>query len=287
MNELMFRGTQTVSSLEVAEMVEKRHDHLLRAIDTYIEYLTNDVEPKLGDNGKINILEYFIETESEVAVGFGVRKDRAFEITKKGCEFIANKMTGQKGTQFTATYIEKFHAMKDTLQSQNSDSLDFQDLTPQLQFMINTERKQKELEVKLNTQQQELSVVSEKVDNMKNIIALNPNNWRTETAHLINRMAEIAGGFEHISAIRQEIYNLLDLRMRTNMKIRLSNMRKTAAENGMSESKRKNIKILDVIANDPKLIEGFIAIVKERAIKFGVELSGDVIPIEKELTHNL
>ena len=283
MNELILKGTQTISSVEVAEWIEKEHKHLLRDIDGYIENLTGLGKSKVGLSDKINVLEYFIEGTYES----GTRSYRMYEITKKGCELIAHKMTGQKGTQFTATYIEKFHAMKDTLQSQNSDSLDFQDLTPQLQFMINTERKQKELEVKLNTQQQELSVVSEKVDNMKNIIALNPNNWRTETAHLINRMAEIAGGFEHISAIRQEIYNLLDLRMRTNMKIRLSNMRKTAAENGMSESKRKNIKILDVIANDPKLIEGFIAIVKERAIKFGVELSGDVIPIEKELTHNL
>lgn len=32
---------------------------------------------------------------------------------KKGCEFIAHKMTGQKGTEFTARYINRFHEMED------------------------------------------------------------------------------------------------------------------------------------------------------------------------------
>ena len=36
-----------------------------------------------------------------------------FQITKKGCEFIAHKLTGQKGTEFTARYINRFHEMED------------------------------------------------------------------------------------------------------------------------------------------------------------------------------
>lgn len=35
-----------------------------------------------------------------------------FLVTKKGCEFIAHKMTGQKGTEFTARYINRFHEME-------------------------------------------------------------------------------------------------------------------------------------------------------------------------------
>jgi hypothetical protein len=36
-------------------------------------------------------------------------------VTKKGCEFIAHKLTGQKGTEFTAWYINRFHEMEDEL----------------------------------------------------------------------------------------------------------------------------------------------------------------------------
>lgn len=35
-----------------------------------------------------------------------------FNVTRKKCEFIANKLTGQKGTEFTARYVNKFHELE-------------------------------------------------------------------------------------------------------------------------------------------------------------------------------
>lgn len=40
------------------------------------------------------------------------KKYPCYKITKKGCEFIAHKLTGVKGTEFTAKYINKFHEME-------------------------------------------------------------------------------------------------------------------------------------------------------------------------------
>ena len=37
---------------------------------------------------------------------------QCFDVTKKGCEFIAHKLTGIKGTEFTAKYIDRFHTME-------------------------------------------------------------------------------------------------------------------------------------------------------------------------------
>ena len=36
-------------------------------------------------------------------------------VTKKGCELIAHKLTGTKGTEFTAKYIDRFHKMENTI----------------------------------------------------------------------------------------------------------------------------------------------------------------------------
>lgn len=36
-------------------------------------------------------------------------------VTKKGCEFIAHKLTGVKGTEFTAKYINRFHELEDAI----------------------------------------------------------------------------------------------------------------------------------------------------------------------------
>lgn len=98
MNELM---RTAITSMEVAEMVDKRHADLLKDIRKYVKQL---------NEGNISPVDFFTESER-----FDVKGQRqpCFLVTKKGCEFIAHKLTGQKGTEFTAKYINKFHEMED------------------------------------------------------------------------------------------------------------------------------------------------------------------------------
>lgn len=107
MNSLV-KKELTLDSRDVAEMVEKNHSHLLRDIKTYIEYLST--------NPKLDSLDFFIE--STYLDGKGEERPN-YQITKKGCEFIAHKLTGQKGTLFTATYINRFHEMEGLIMGQN------------------------------------------------------------------------------------------------------------------------------------------------------------------------
>ena len=95
---------QTLDSREVAEMVEKEHHKLLRDIRTYIEQLTES---------KIGFSDFFRESSYKDSTG---RTLPRYDITKKGCEFIAHKLTGIKGTEFTARYINRFHDMEETIQ---------------------------------------------------------------------------------------------------------------------------------------------------------------------------
>lgn len=83
-------------------------------------------------------------------------------------------------------------------------------------------------------------------------------------------------GYEHIKPIRDEIYRLLEHRMGVALNIRLMNKKKTMSLNGVSKSKIDKISHLDVIADDKKLIEGYIAIVKEVAVKYGVSMNEDI-----------
>ncbi len=94
----------TLDSRDVAGMVEKNHAHLLRDIETYIEHLSQN--PKMDSD------DFFIESSYKAGTGKDYKK---YDCTKKGCEFIAHKLTGQKGAIFTATYIEKFHEMEQAL----------------------------------------------------------------------------------------------------------------------------------------------------------------------------
>lgn len=102
---------QTLDSREVAEMIEKEHSKLLRDLRRYQEQF---IEAKIGFN------DFFQNSEYKDSIG---RTLPCYRITKKGCEFIAHKLTGVKGTIFTARYINRFHEMQDILSGQQEPEL--------------------------------------------------------------------------------------------------------------------------------------------------------------------
>ncbi len=92
-----------ISSIEVAKMVNKKHNELLKDIRRYTAQL---------NEGKIAPVDFFTESTYIDAKG---ESRPCYMVTKKGCEFIAHKLTGQKGTEFTAKYINRFHEMEQEL----------------------------------------------------------------------------------------------------------------------------------------------------------------------------
>lgn len=150
------------------------------------------------------------------------------------------------------------------------EKMNMNNLSPELRLLINMELEQKR-------QAQELSEVRtlaqssvDRVEGIREVVALNTVNWRKDTAAIINKIAMSLGGYEHIKAIREESYRLLEQRMGVALNIRLTNKKKTMSLNGVCKSKIEKLNQLDVIADDKKLIEGYVAIVKEMAIKYGI-----------------
>lgn len=129
----------TLTSMEVAKMMEKRHDNLVRDIQKYSKYIeesNNSLGLVKNDESseeekfnalKIEVVKNNQRKNARVEDGFidstefwtdstyldGKGESRPYyNITKKGCEFIAHKCTGRKGTVFTARYINRFHEME-------------------------------------------------------------------------------------------------------------------------------------------------------------------------------
>lgn len=107
----IFTKEKTISSIEVAEMVEKQHNELLKDIRRYIEQL---------NEGKIPHVDFFAENTYIDAKG---EKRPCYDVTKRGCEFIANKLTGVKGAVFTAKFINRFHDMEDYIKKENEGAI--------------------------------------------------------------------------------------------------------------------------------------------------------------------
>ena len=109
MNKTVERIVQTVSSREVAEMMEVRHYNLMNKIEKHNQILSNvtDLNFKVSDLWQLS--SYKDSTG---------RTLKEYQVTKKGCEFLAHKTTGEKGDLFTIRYMNKFEEMEQYIKEQ-------------------------------------------------------------------------------------------------------------------------------------------------------------------------
>lgn len=143
-------------------------------------------------------------------------------------------------------------------------------LSPELQMFGKLYEVVARQELKQKEQDQKMEALDTKIDSIKDVVALNPNDWRKDTSKIISRIALHIGGYEHIKQIREDSYKILEERMGVALNIRLTNKRKTMSLNGVCKSKIDKLNQLDVIADDKKLIEGYVSVIKDMAIKYGL-----------------
>lgn len=96
----------TITTLEVAEMMEVSHNDILRKLDGRKDrkgYITIMAESQMA------VSDYFIPSAYHDASG---KENKCYEVTKLGCDFLANKSTGEKGVLFTARYVKRFYEME-------------------------------------------------------------------------------------------------------------------------------------------------------------------------------
>ena len=127
MNELQLineNGKIYVDSRQVAEMIGKDHAMLMRSIRNYEEILAT---------AKLQAPDFFIKSSYLDNQG---KLRPCYKLTRKGCDMVANKLTGEKGVLFTAEYVTRFEEMEKQLN--------------QISEIKITEYQQKELEIREN-----------------------------------------------------------------------------------------------------------------------------------------
>lgn len=103
MNQLKvvsFNDQLVTDSREVAQLIGKEHKELMRSVRQYAGVLTS---------ANLRSLDFFIPHEY-VDAKKEVRP--CYLLTRKGCDMVANKMTGEKGILFTAEYVTRFEEME-------------------------------------------------------------------------------------------------------------------------------------------------------------------------------
>ena len=149
MNEIKINndnGTLTVSSLQVAEDFEKQHKHILNAISK----LESEIQPAE------NSARYFLSSSYVDAKG---ENRKCYNLTRDGFSLLVMGFTGKKALEWKLKYIEAFNLMEQKIRERYSD------ISPQLQFLIDMERKQKQLEKKQEELENKIADISEIRDN--------------------------------------------------------------------------------------------------------------------------
>lgn len=147
----------------------------------------------------------------------------------------------------------------------------FENLSPQLQVLIQMETRQKQIEARQAEQATALAGLEQKLQNTCEVITLDKTAWRKDSEHLINKIARATGdGYGGIRLLYEEIYRSIESRAGVSLNTRLTNKRNRMAGEGVCKSKRDKLTRIDIIAEDKKLIEIYVAIVKELAVKYGV-----------------
>ncbi|KON88982.1 hypothetical protein AF332_20775 [Sporosarcina globispora] len=150
--------------------------------------------------------------------------------------------------------------------------LDTTQLSPELQMFQKIFNSVAEQQLEHKRLAKKVEETEQKVDNISEIVALNSADWRKDTTSILNRIAMKTGGYDQYRNIRNESYEILEQRANAKLSIRVTNKQKKMALEGAAKSKIDKVSKLDVIDEDKRLLEIYLAVVKEMAIKYNVKL---------------
>lgn len=145
----------TIDSREVAEMVGRNHKEVLRDIRNYTDVLTS---------AKLRPLDFFIESMYKDGKG---EERKCYLLTKKGCDMVANKMTGEKGIIFTAKYVTRFEEMESQIKRQVNP---YAGLSQELQAIFSIDQKQQVLETRIDHLEDNLHITRSQQKQLRDFV---------------------------------------------------------------------------------------------------------------------
>ncbi|MBD8522384.1 Rha family transcriptional regulator [Lysinibacillus fusiformis] len=170
MNQL----TRNIPSTEVAEMVGRDHNEVLKDIRRIINQLGEGNLPQ----------SYFIESTYTNTQN---KELPCFLLTKKGCELYGTRMTGEKGTQFAVQYIERFNEMEE--QVINQTNLPQDPITLALEAALETRKT-------VQTIQTEVKEVKADIEELRDNLHITSSQAKVIRKKVAEKVYEALGGKE-------------------------------------------------------------------------------------------
>lgn len=256
----------TLDSREVAEMIGKDHKDLLRDIRRYCEQFAES-NIALGD--------FFAES---TYLDSNNQSRPCYSVTKKGCEFISHKLTGRKGAEFTAQYINRFHKMEEAIKQ---NTIDRSQLPATMQIMYAMIDEQAKLTLKQQEQDKKIQVLEQKQETMIEAFASSADeeDFKAWANKCIAKIAESpkfdkdVGVNSNYAFARNESYDRLKKKRKCNLEDRVSRAKGRALQRnpGISKTELDSINKLTIISADKNLRPVYETVIKEMIIAYCVD----------------
>ena len=237
-----------------------------------------EIRRRIGDNNKrfkdgidfIDVKQRMGESQTlEFLLNLGYAKqsitqaEHIYILSERGYAKLIKIMDTDLAWEVHDKLMDEYFALRE-------EKVRMDNLSPELRLLINMEMEQKRQAAELAEVREASQKINDRIESIRDVVSLDTTSWRDDTRNLINRIAQELGGGTAFQQVRAESYELLEKRMGVSLKTRLTNKRRRMADEGVCKSKRDKLSMVDIIAEDKKLIEGYTAIVKEMAIKYGV-----------------
>lgn len=248
-------GVDVIDSRSVAEAIGKQHAHLMRDIHNYVEIIEKSTESNFG------LSDFFVPSTYTDSTG---RTLPCYLLTKKGCDMVANKMTGEKGVLFTAAYVTAFEKMRQQTRKPMTPTEMF---AMQAQINLESERKLAALEGKVDETNRKFDAVTTFVTSP----LTDADTWQERMTHHIRRAVEEFGlNYQQFHA---QLYEELERTAGVSLKCRQTRMRNRMYAAGATKTECKAVSKLSVVAADKKLRAMFETILRNEIVRLATSRS--------------
>ena len=241
-----YNGMIVVESRQVAAAIDKPHNDLMKSIRNYCDVL---------NAGDFSLVDFFIPSTYKDGKG---ETRPCYLLTKKGCDMVANKMTGEKGVLFTAAYVTAFEKMRETLAAPKPLS-PAEQLLQQASVLVEQERRITALE----EQTQKTSARIADVVSAFSVPVFTKDHWQEQANQIINRIVEV----NHLNhqQYRHKLYEELERAANCNLEMRKKRMQSRMRNGGAKYADVIAVSKLAIIATDAKLRAIFEGILRREA----------------------
>lgn len=250
-------GKLVVDSREVAEMVGKNHKELLRDIRGYVEILEKSTERNFA------LSEFFLSSDYKDPTG---RTLPCYLLTRKGCDMVANKMTGEKGVLFTAAYVTRFEEMEHKLEEERQKSLSpLQMLRLQLEAMEKMEQRQSQQEQRVETLEKQTGRVTQALTGT----TISSGDWQKDMRDRITILSQQSGVYHQF--LYKELYDSVEREAHVSLAHRVSAKKKRMKANGAKAVEVNAVSKLSVLADDAKLRLIFESFLHQMEVRYAFQ----------------